>query len=606
MRFRHAFLVAAIMMLLAAARPIFAQGAGSAASTVSLSAASPATATDKLQDSIVLQKRVCRVWSVPSETSKFPRDASYNACALDKTPVLVSSAAMPGAPRINRAVTANFVIVVNADGSVNRELTSFGGGLLHVEYLNAIQDSMSHWRFTPGMRGGIAVRSARSLRIESTGVRVDTITASIDWTYRANAGTDTLSGRWVVRAPLPQLTAAQTDSMYMTFLYLLAVKRVMVANTFSRLQYCLVVQNGDSAAQVRITNRARYMGVNGRQYDPGIDTPPPFYFAGYGCERTAEPLRIILPPIRRSEEGKVVFETGGDFLPNYPLNANGRSWRGWKARCNGAIPERMPITLDCEIGVGEPYIEWSNWYRDEQQNRARALQNARTSRPGGDSTWITALVATDGGTQRDTLRATFASIPMITERAVNDTLAPCGSSAAFTSQSDSADVWVIHGNPYRYLNAGGMQITLAKRTSAPQTQRERTCFPEKAHMAKFAAFIAGGMGGKATAPVTLQFSNEKDPYIIDPAKHTIAQQPHLTFRISDLKAETRNGKNLHIILRVGPERPSMIPVIVFPDANPARRYQAVLGESVSGDRWEARSGSFPPDGVVYVYFFRYP
>lgn len=595
MRFSDAFSIAAILMLPGTALSVSAQSAGSGASPVAQNAAGPATATDKLLDSIIVEKRVCRVWSVPSATSKFPKDASYNSCALDKAPALISSAAMPGAPRINRSVTANFVIVVNADGSVNRELTSFGGGLLHAEYLNAIQDSMSHWRFTPGMRGGIAVRSARSLRIESTGVRVDTITASLDWTYRANAGTDTLSGLWVVRAPLPQLTAAQTDSMYMTFLYQLALKRVMVANTFSNLQYCLVVQNGDSIAQTRITNRARYMGLNGRQYDPGIDTPPPFYFAGYACERSADPLRIILPPIRRSEEGKVEFNTGGDFLLNYPLGVNGRSWRGWKAHCAGAIPEHMPITLACEIDANRLIVEWIDSYREGELERAHA---AKLKGPGGnDSTWITAIVTTSGAAQNDTLRAAIGLIPVLTEPLI-DSLWPCGSVSTFITARDSSEAWLIHANPF------GEPLSMSRVNKDPPRTSPRIgpCANGQGSASTFRAFLASGVNGKPSAPITMQYTTADRTFVVDPARYTILDQPHLKFRVSDLRAATRTGARLSVRLRVQTAQSGIVPVVVFPDLGYPWLSRAI---AAAPGVWDFQEPSnHKADGLVSIYLIR--
>ncbi|MEO7998843.1 MAG: hypothetical protein ABI852_15440, partial [Gemmatimonadaceae bacterium] len=596
MRFSLQLCVVAFASMLGSAPPAFAQDAGSGAlTTLAQALVGPATAKDQLQDSIVKNKRVCRLWSMPSESKRFPQDASYSPCALDKAPVLISSSVMPGAPRVNRTVTGNFVIVVNADGTVNRELTRFGSGLLETEYLNAIQDSMSHWRFSPGMRAGIAVRSARNLRIESSGARVDTVTAGLDWTYRTSAENDTLSGRWVVRDPLPPLTAAQTDSMYMTFLYLLAAKRVMFANFFDGTRYCLVVQNGDSAAQARITNRARYMGVNGKGYDPGIDTPPPFYFAGYGCERTAEPLRIILPPIRRSEEGRVTFETGGDFLPNYPPGLDGRSWRSWRARCTGAIPERLPITLECGIDRGSPFRAFLGRYESEQLEKEHLAKRAR---PGGqDSTWITAIVTTRGAVQNDTLRATMSRIPMLANQLI-DTTWSCGVFSAFVTARDTSAVWLINGNPF----TPDTRIARVGR-NPPSLQRPAPCTPQaKAAAATYRAFVASGIGGKTPAPITMLYTTAERAYVIDPARYTIVEQPPLKFRVSDLRPATRTGERLSIRLRIETAQTDVIPIVVFPDLGVPWLSRPT---PVTADTWDFEAMSnHPANGTVYVYLIR--
>lgn len=557
----------------------------------------PATLQNKRNDSLITPTGVCRIWSTPSGSPKFPADASYNTCALDRRAKLISGFAMPSNTFDGRYYRAPYMVVVNADGTVNRELTDNSSSSGNDgTFPSALSDSMSRWRFQPAMRNGKPVRSALPISIETSGPTYDTLPATIEWQYHATADYNIIEGKWRAGAAPPALSAERLDSLYMTYLHRLVAMKVVVSRYYDR--HCLVMYNGDSVAHKRLQERARYLSLDGRAFDFGIDNQPPFRFAPYGCERTPDPMRIILPRITRLENNKVKFESGGDFLPNYPDAANGRSWRSWKTNCQGTVPDQGDIALVCSVSVGAPFSEYADWYEKDRLARARL---AKRGRPGGDSVFITAVVTTQGAAQKDTIRSAIASLPRIMDHALSAGTAPCGASVAFTQQNDSAEIFVIHGNPYPY--ASPMQISRVKRAPVDSLRRGDECSPQTEQLAKFVAFVAGGMSGNATAPITMMFSNETKSFVIDPAKHFLPQ--HLSFRISDLRAATCAGKGLRLAIYAEAGEP-LIPIVVVPTTDD-RRYVVVSGRQLSGTISElVAPADVPPDGRVFVYLIRLP
>lgn len=556
---------------------------------------SPATSRDSSRDSIVTSKGVCHIWTQPYGGSNFPQDASYSPCALERAPALMSSAPMPGPPLTSVNVSGNYRLIINADGTVNRNLSRMGSSMSGTgNYFDIVADSMAKWRFHPGMRAGKAVRSARKLEINTVGSRNDTLPAHINWTFRAGREVDSVIGTWVSEAALPQLSNAHTDSLYMTFLHKLVAMKVMVP--LFGAQHCLVMHNGDAEAHARLQVRARVMSLNGGPFDFGIDNTPPFFFAPYGCERTADPIRIILPRVHRSEHGRVTFETGGDFLPNYPNDITGRSWRGWRARCTGTIPDSGSISLTCDVGVGDPYVDFGNWYRN---NIEEARRNALRARSRGDSVWTTAVVTTENSAIRDTIRSVISTLPLITEHAVVDSKSPCGGWIAFSEQGDSAQLYIINGNPSSY--ARELDILKVRRGIAPQNKPDRECPAQTEHSAKFAAFVPGGIGTKATSPITFVFTGEATPYVIDPSRHTI--EPHLTFPVSSLRSGKGASKRIQMILKTETNH-SVFPIVVMPTAG-SRPHAVVRAAQISVNTFRINAQSdFPPDGKVFVYLIR--
>lgn len=75
-----------------------------------------------MHDSIVTSAGVCRVWDVPPVNASFPDDASYNDCALDQRPKVLSRTLLALAPARGMWMHAHYVVIVEPNGSVNERL----------------------------------------------------------------------------------------------------------------------------------------------------------------------------------------------------------------------------------------------------------------------------------------------------------------------------------------------------------------------------------------------------------------------------------------------------------------------------------------------------
>src|SRR5688500_15607914 len=177
-------------------------------------------------DSVRTASGVCYVWQLPVGFSDFPQDASYRRCALDRMPVRRETP-MPPPPRFAINAVASYLVIVNADGTVDRDRTrGMTRGVDTVFYREALE-TIRRWRFEPGRRGGKPVRSAFAIELMSDS-RVDTIPSRLEWEYRAGPVSDTLLGRWVREAPLPAFTQSQLDSVHVAMVRRLVRMQVVL------------------------------------------------------------------------------------------------------------------------------------------------------------------------------------------------------------------------------------------------------------------------------------------------------------------------------------------------------------------------------------------
>ncbi|MEP6834495.1 MAG: energy transducer TonB [Gemmatimonas sp.] len=560
--------------------------------------AQPTSPTNTRRDSMMTPTGWCHLWEAPPGSPRFPQDYSYGLCALDKRPMLIGQPAAPGPPSRSRGISANYQVTVNADGRVDTALTRSRSSNGDMEFGTALVDSLAHWRFQPGVRNGVAVRTTFQLEVRNVKPGEDKIPSHLSWAYKAGTSEDTLIATWIAESPLPAYETSQSDSIYSSVLFRLMAMHVLLPELDR--QYCLVFPSADSVTQARLTQHLSRILRPGEQANVITGRGPPYEFAPLGCEKSVSALRVILPRLIRTENGRVVFSPSGDYLPNYPIGVNGRSWKGWGARCVANVKADKSVSADCDISIDDPeYPAYAMQSVLAMRRKAAAAESGAAV--GKDSIPITAVVTTSLAFQNDTLHAATVNIPDIRQNALTDSLMPCGGYAAFTQQ-DSAELIVIHGD----LTARELNVALAQRKPVRTLFRSTSCAAQSASPAKFAAFFIGGLGDRVTAPVTLVYSNEAKPFILDPARHTLAAKPHLTFRVSELRADTRIGGAVIMRLRIPPEESrNVIPIVIMQSSSGDWRYATAVLRPVSAGVWDFRSrGGYSNDATVSVYLIR--
>lgn len=258
--------------------------------------------------------------------------------------------------------------------------------------------------------------------------------------------------------------------------------------------------------------------------------------------------------------------------------------------------------MNCAVELGSSADGFFQWYGEAELDRTRARNVGRgnDTKSVDDSLFITAIVATRGAYQNDTLRSSIYTIPLLTSHALTDSVPPCGGWAAYTSQ-DSAELYVIHGN----LRLGRLDVALVRHRPTPKLDRDGVCPKTPPIPSQFAAFIAGGVGDRVTSPVGLLFSNESKPYVIDPQKHTMAAQPHLKFRVADLRADTRSGDQIDMRIRVSFTQADVVPIVLTRMSGKFERNAARVGQPIAQGVWDFRwVSAFTSDAELFVYFIR--
>jgi hypothetical protein len=115
------------------------------------------------------------------------------------------------------------------------------------------------------------------------------------------------------------------------------------------------------------------------------------------------------------------------------------------------------------------------------------------------------------------------------------------------------------------------------------------------------AFLLGDLGDRPNAAITLCFANCARSYTLNPSQHTLVDRAQFTFRLKDLREETRVGEQLRIRILVDPLPKDLVPMIR-------------IGDQTSGDFWIPNhispnvwdydviySGGYSPDTVVHIY-----
>jgi hypothetical protein len=529
----------------------------------------------------------CRKWApIPGGSS--PADSSYNRCALDAASVLDGAAPMPPAPVTGRVGGGSFTVVVNADGTVDSLLTRPWGTAGDTLFHRQLMEVMRLWRFRPGVLHGAPVRSGFMLHV-SSGTRPDTLPARIAWSYRPGAEADSLVGAWTALAPLPAPPDATADSIYMAVLHRLGEMRVVTPG-WSRT-YCLVLPHRDAAATASLRTRAARSDGSGNVLGRDPLAPP-------GCERDPTTLRLVFPPVHRTEDERYVVMVTGDFLAEWPTGPDGRSYRAWEARCIGLRQSTGEFTAHCSPRPITSVEESRRWAED--QRRGEFWAKRPPSREPSDIASLNLTVTMQSGDFTwDTLQAAVRPLPRLSERALLLADVPCG---PWTAHSPSG------GDGYRLLfgDPSGSRFSIVevrRGEPPPGGDAEPRCGAQEPRMAEFTAFLLPEPGASIDAPVMICFHGNGGcawRLVLDPVTHVLAANPHVAFPLDRIPMQN-DSRRVHVHLRVSEPADDLLMLVLFlptrgrPIVMPARRLDI--------DRWETNMmlTGFPGDGEIRVY-----
>lgn len=557
------------------------------ATFVAIACGAPASA-QRPEERVATRPAPCPVWSPIPGGSSFPRDSARSRCALDRVPVLREGEPLPPPPWVGRHASDDLQVIVNADGTVDSALTRYWTVSSDVHFQRAALATIRRWRFEPGLRNGRPTRSGFRLVLEAP-TRDDTIPARLVWAWNRGGGADTLAGRWE-RLPSPTpLTAAQRDSVLVAMLHRLVQMRTL---TPARDRAICVVSAlgaaGDDAARALVVH-----SLHDR-------SSPRFSVAPMGCERSPRAQRLVIPRVHLTEDGRAVMYPSGDYLARWPGGLDGTTWRAWAGRCVARLAGDVVSAAECDV---RPDMQGEEAARRHDASYGRSWFYAGMTRHGrprhADSIDVRLRVTTAGAWGEDTVIVRVGRPWSLRERAVLDSVPPCGGWTAHSSQGSA--IAVVHGD----IDGRSLQVTAARGDPAIQPPPSEGCHPQEPHMARFAAFLLGGIGEPATAPVSLCFHGRGGCYALDPRRHRAADAPHARFRMADLRADTRMGGNLDFELRVDGAPEDLLPVIII--RHGAGRHSAWIASRVALDRWDFGVMGYDnlgPDAEVLIYLVR--
>jgi hypothetical protein len=443
--------------------------------------------------------------------------------------------------------------------------------------------TLKRWRFEPGERAGVRVRSVFDIDVRTDQRGSDTLPARLEWRYVAGVERDSLVGRWITDAPLAPFAAEEVDSVHVAMLRNLVHTRVVVP-TKDRT-YCLAI-NADGHDKERLMRIARTL----RTVIPGLSTGD--------CTDTENRVRLALPRVYRTEDGRAVLYVRGAQLPRWPTGFDARAWPRWAGRCIGMVQERVPVTVTCDIGPDAPWEERSPWYDRRPQPRPPA----RSPRSDEEPLQLTLIATMAGAYGLDTLRASVRGVPQLREIAVSDSV-PAPRSWLVVSPTDS-NAFVVHGNP----TERDLRITRAQiRALGRAVPSSLTAAPHAQGPDEFVAFLLGGVGQPPLGPVTLCFSLScRRRYDLDPARHTLTQ-PAVRVSVASLREASRTPLGvLQLRLIVDPVPDGLTPLVVI--AGPRGVVSsALLVRGLGGGLWQwglSASGFDWMTSDVLVYLVR--
>lgn len=542
-------------------------------------------------DSIRTPHGTCGVWVGIPGGSNPETDRVYAPCAVDRPAVLLSDSALPQ-PWISPSISGHFTVVVNEDGAVEPRLTRAWSIAMDSVSYRLTLERLRQWRFRPAMRSGVPVRSGFILRVR-TEERPDTLPAELRWTYRQFPfGEDSLVGRWVTLPGRPApLAPEQRDSLYAGLFRRLVDMRVLAP--WLDQPYCVVAARGDQAPQTQahlsdILHRvfSHAAGEDEQVEDDmrGLVLPP-------GCERQPGALRLFLSSEHRTEGNRVVVSAAGDYLADWPPGYRGATFPGWSGRCVMDVPSGAPSRVHCDI---HPRYTFRSGPRPWDRSPAPKWYQP------GDSIHVTVVARMRDAFQADTLRASLQDLRRFRQSAVLDSRSDCTTAWGAFTQQDTAELYIVSGSlegPSRF------DVTRVRHGPPPPRPRGHAC-RGAAGDSLFAVFFLGQLGDSVRAAVTFCAGRPlcTGQYEVDPARHAMAVQPALRFRIQDLREKTRVGDQLDFRIYVDPVPEGLIPLVIV--RHPGMPMHSMAVGRVELGAWEfaATYGpGLPADSEILIY-----
>jgi hypothetical protein len=199
--------------------------------------------------------------------------------------------------------------------------------------------------------------------------------------------------------------------------------------------------------------------------------------------------------------------------------------------------------------------------------------------------------------QTDTMRTVVGFVPRVSERAVSDSDSPCGGWSAYSRQA-SPGLYIMNGG----IERRQFEVTGVKNEAAPTgPPATRQCNPQQRLYTEFIAFLLGDFGDRATEPITLCYSRCAKSYVLDPARHTLAEKAHFRFRISDLRENTRIGDQLILRIQADPAPTGFLPLVA---ASASWGHDVWIAQRSGSNTWDfgvLHTPGFDPSTEIRIY-----
>lgn len=509
----------------------------------------------------------CGVWAMPMGGSTFPRDASYSRCALDRAPSPRSESITPPIPMFEGHIGGWIRVVINADGTVHPTLTRMATESGDPDDVDALLTHVKSWRFEAGARAGANVRSAIDLEVRTDRRASDTLPARLEWRYVAGWDRDSLLGRWVTETPPSSLDDQQLDSVHVALLRRLVMNNVItVAPT---RHYCLASADSGKTSVARLARIARAV----RRDIPQLATT--------NCVDTRERVRVELPRVQLTEQGRVVMRLAGAQLPRWPTGFDTRAWDRWTGRCVGTVRGRESVALRCDVVPVAPYAETSQWNgRRREQPPARAQRSEKLD--DTDRVQLAVLVTMTGAYGIDTIRSVVNRVPRLQDVARVDTVDALTSWVVWSPTNHDSSAMVVHGA----LGFGRLQLTAPALSKwAPDSSRTPSTAAATQRREPVVALFLDGVGTRPVEPLMLCYSSCDRRYELNPSRHSLP--PVARFRVASLRDVTRSARG-HLELRVqlNPLPEGAMPIVVF-NTRDGKTLTASFMRDLGGGVWDA-------------------